>query len=119
MPDSRIPEDPVAELLQVLNLKDSGDNSFQGTTQWMPGGRVFGGQVLAQSLVAASHFSVQWLVGRPDRNGGAAPGPMGDCATLETSSHPWVFDRRLSPHSAPQSVPFGADGGPGDLATYG
>lgn len=54
MPDSRIPEDPVAELLQVLNLKDSGENSFQGTTQWMPGGRVFGGQVLAQSLVAAS-----------------------------------------------------------------
>lgn len=40
-----------------LNLTDTGartsEHIFTGPSEWMPGGRVFGGQVLAQSLVAA------------------------------------------------------------------
>ena len=40
-----------------LNLTDTGartsERIFTGPSEWMPGGRVFGGQVLAQSLVAA------------------------------------------------------------------
>ena len=55
MPDSKIPADPVANLLEVLNLEVTGENSYRGQTQWMPGGRVFGGQVLGQSLIAASN----------------------------------------------------------------
>ncbi|MBC7591945.1 MAG: acyl-CoA thioesterase II [Salinibacterium sp.] len=49
--------DPLAGLLSALNLTDTGartsEDIFTGTSQWMPHGRVFGGQVLAQSLVAA------------------------------------------------------------------
>ncbi len=48
-----IPADPIADLVDVLDLKQLSDNTFQGRTQWMPHGRVFGGQVLAQSLIAA------------------------------------------------------------------
>ena len=48
-----IPEDPVADLVDVLNLRELDEINFVGRTQWMPHGRVFGGQVLAQSLVAA------------------------------------------------------------------
>ena len=43
-------------LLAVLDLRprpDQGDDVFEGQSQPQPGGRVFGGQVLAQSLVAA------------------------------------------------------------------
>lgn len=63
------PRDPVADLLDVLDLDEvgqrridvSGDNAtatstarvFAGRSQPMPHGRVFGGQVLAQALVAA------------------------------------------------------------------
>ncbi len=49
--------DPLAGLLAALDLTDTGartsEDIFTGPSQWTPGGRVFGGQVLAQSLVAA------------------------------------------------------------------
>lgn len=48
-----IPADPIADLVEVLNLKQLPDGNYLGRTQWMPQGRVFGGQVLAQSLIAA------------------------------------------------------------------
>lgn len=55
MPDAL---DPVASLLAVLDLRDAGarttEDIFTGVSQAMPGGRVYGGQVLAQSVVAAS-----------------------------------------------------------------
>ena len=51
------PSDPLSGLLETLDLTDTGartsEDIFTGTTQWMPHGRVFGGQVLAQALVAA------------------------------------------------------------------
>ena len=55
-----IPTDPLAELLITLNLSDASgartrEDIFIGPSQWMPHGRVYGGQVLAQSLVAATH----------------------------------------------------------------
>lgn len=47
----------MAGLLAALNLTDTGartsEDIFTGPSQWMPQGRVFGGQVLAQALVAA------------------------------------------------------------------
>ncbi len=49
--------DPLSGLLATLDLTDTGartsEDIFTGPSQWMPHGRVFGGQVLAQSLVAA------------------------------------------------------------------
>lgn len=49
--------DPLSGLLATLDLSDTGartrEDIFTGASQWMPNGRVFGGQVLAQSLVAA------------------------------------------------------------------
>jgi len=49
--------DPLAGLLSALDLTDTGartdEDIYTGLTQWMPHGRVFGGQVLAQALVAA------------------------------------------------------------------
>ena len=53
MSEPIIPEDPIADLLDVLRLDRQSETDFLGRTQWMPQGRVFGGQVLAQSLVAA------------------------------------------------------------------
>ncbi len=58
-PSIPIPADPLAELLSTLNLSDASgartrEDIFIGPSQWMPHGRVYGGQVLAQSLVAAS-----------------------------------------------------------------
>lgn len=48
---------PLAGLLSALDLTDTGartsEDIFTGPSQWMPHGRVFGGQVLAQSFVAA------------------------------------------------------------------
>jgi acyl-CoA thioesterase-2 len=48
---------PMEGLLAALDLTDTGartnEDIFTGPSQWMPHGRVFGGQVLAQSLVAA------------------------------------------------------------------
>jgi acyl-CoA thioesterase-2 len=49
--------EPMEGLLAALDLTDTGartsEDIFTGPSQWMPLGRVFGGQVLAQSLVAA------------------------------------------------------------------
>ena len=49
--------DPVASMLSVLDLSQSGarttEDIFTGVSQSMPLGRVYGGQVLAQSIVAA------------------------------------------------------------------
>ena len=49
--------DPLAGLLAALDLTDThartNEDIFTGPSQWMPLGRVFGGQVLAQSLIAA------------------------------------------------------------------
>ncbi len=50
--------DPVASMLSVIDLSASDarttEDIFTGASQSMPLGRVFGGQVLAQSIVAAS-----------------------------------------------------------------
>lgn len=49
--------DPIASLLRVLDLESSDarttEDIFTGVSQPMPLGRVYGGQVLAQSIVAA------------------------------------------------------------------
>ena len=55
MSEPKIPSDPTADLVDVLALNQVSETDFIGRTQWMPHGRVFGGQVLAQSLVAAMH----------------------------------------------------------------
>jgi acyl-CoA thioesterase-2 len=57
-PDDFVPDpDPVASMLAVLDLSQSGarttEDIFTGASQSMPLGRVYGGQVLAQSIVAA------------------------------------------------------------------
>jgi acyl-CoA thioesterase-2 len=54
-----LPENPLAEMIAALDLTDAGgarttEDIFTGPSQWMPHGRVFGGQVLAQCLVAAN-----------------------------------------------------------------
>lgn len=49
-----IPQDPIQDLIEVLDLTQNSATEFTGKTQWMPQGRVYGGQVLAQSLVAAT-----------------------------------------------------------------
>jgi acyl-CoA thioesterase-2 len=53
---SRQPQEVLDGLLDVLDLTarpDDGDDVFEGQSQPQPWGRVYGGQVLAQSLVAA------------------------------------------------------------------
>lgn len=49
--------EPLQSLLDALDLTDTGartsEDIYTGPSQWMPLGRVFGGQVLAQSLIAA------------------------------------------------------------------
>src|SRR5690349_22721791 len=56
--NDRAEEDPVASMLSVLDLSGSDarttEDIFTGVSQSMPLGRVYGGQVLAQSLVAAA-----------------------------------------------------------------
>lgn len=54
MTHPEIPSDPVADLVSVLDLHKVAENEFVGRTQWVPHGRVFGGQVLAQALTAAT-----------------------------------------------------------------
>lgn len=49
-----VERDAVASLLRVLDLEQVGEHQFQGTSPHTAWGRVYGGQVLAQSLVAAS-----------------------------------------------------------------
>jgi acyl-CoA thioesterase-2 len=61
-----IPDNPLAEMIATLDLSDANgaqtkEDIFTGPSQWMPHGRVFGGQVLAQSLVAATRT----VEGRP------------------------------------------------------
>ena len=53
MQEPVIPQDPIADLVDVLSLERLSETEFRGRAQWMPHGRVFGGQVLAQSLWAA------------------------------------------------------------------
>lgn len=49
---------PLESFLAALNLDDTGartsEDIFTGKNQWMPTGRVFGGQVAAQSIIAAA-----------------------------------------------------------------
>jgi acyl-CoA thioesterase-2 len=53
--------DPLSGFLAALDLTDTGartsEDIFTGPSLWQPHGRVFGGQVLAQSLVAAQRTS--------------------------------------------------------------
>jgi acyl-CoA thioesterase-2 len=55
--ETRLDADPVGALLTVLDLADSSarttEDIFTGISQPMPFGRIYGGQVLAQSIVAA------------------------------------------------------------------
>mgnify|MGYP000376101408 CR=1 FL=1 len=65
-----LPADPLTDMIQTLNLDNANgarttEDIFTGPSQWMPHGRVFGGQVLAQSLVAAER-TVSDLAG-PER----------------------------------------------------
>ncbi len=53
-----VPQSPLDNLVRALTLRAEGINTrgedaFTGPSQWMPHGRVFGGQVLAQCLMAA------------------------------------------------------------------
>src|SRR3954453_18643013 len=52
------PMDALEGMLAALDLVDTGartdEDIFTGLPQWNPQGRLFGGQVLAQSVVAAS-----------------------------------------------------------------
>ena len=59
MQEPQIPSDPVADLIDVLDIQKKSATEFVGRTQWMPHGRVFGGQVLAQALVAAMRTMVE------------------------------------------------------------
>ena len=43
----------IKDLIDLITLKKVGKNSFEGENFQTPWGRVFGGQVLAQSLHAA------------------------------------------------------------------
>ena len=57
--NEHIPIDPVASMVATLDLADAGgarttEDIFTGPSQWMPHGRVYGGQVLAQCVVAAT-----------------------------------------------------------------
>lgn len=49
-----ITPDPLATVLEVLDLEQVDANTFTGRSLPKPGGRVFGGQVLAQTLLAAA-----------------------------------------------------------------
>lgn len=46
--------DPLATVLAVLDVEELDTDLFRGRSLPQPGGRVFGGQVLAQSLLAAA-----------------------------------------------------------------
>ncbi len=48
-------DDAVASGLAALKLEREGDTRFVGQSLPMPGGRVFGGQVLGQAIMAAGH----------------------------------------------------------------
>ncbi|HHW49914.1 MAG TPA: acyl-CoA thioesterase II [Pseudoclavibacter sp.] len=51
--------DPMARLHEVLTLTpepdaENGEKRYSGPSHWMPTGRVFGGQILAQAIIAAN-----------------------------------------------------------------
>lgn len=48
------PADPVSSLLRVLDLEQVADNRYRGFSPHTSWGRVYGGQVLAQAIMAAS-----------------------------------------------------------------
>jgi len=53
-----IPADPLSELLETLNIQKAArtrEDIFIGPSNFMPTGRVFGGQQVGQALVAASN----------------------------------------------------------------
>jgi acyl-CoA thioesterase-2 len=56
-PDQTAPHDPLAHLLSVLDLQylgaETGEDVYSGASVHQPNGRVYGGQVLAQALLAA------------------------------------------------------------------
>jgi len=51
--DATTSPDPIQNLLAVLDLSATGDDSFTATSLPQPSGRVFGGQVISQALIAA------------------------------------------------------------------
>lgn len=55
--------DPVAEMLDVLDLASSDarttEDIFTGSSHPMPSGRIFGGQVLAQAIIAADRTTAE------------------------------------------------------------
>ena len=53
-----LPEDPFAQLLEVLDIRALGANTFVGQSQPQPHGRAFGGQVLAQCVMVAGRTLV-------------------------------------------------------------
>lgn len=61
-----LPADPFAQLLEVLDIRALGANTFIGQSQPQPHGRAFGGQVLAQCVMAAGRTLVA-LDGDGDR----------------------------------------------------
>ncbi|WP_062069228.1 acyl-CoA thioesterase [Demequina sediminicola] len=48
-------DESVASGMAVLDLRQLSDTTFEGDSLPMPGGRAYGGQVLAQALLAAGH----------------------------------------------------------------
>lgn len=57
--ERRDPGEILAALLAVMDLREiepdeAGQDRFEGDSQWQPHGRVYGGQVLGQTLMAAS-----------------------------------------------------------------
>lgn len=48
------PQEALKQVLAVLDVQPESENIFKGTSYRPPWGRIFGGQVLAQSLVAAA-----------------------------------------------------------------
>ena len=62
--------DPLTGLLATLDLTDTGartsEDIFTGPSQWMPGGRVFGGQVYAQAIDDADELVVTKIDGDYD-----------------------------------------------------
>ncbi len=57
-PPEDLGADPIGDMLAVLDLAEavstSDEDTFTAPNQWMPHGRLFGGQVLAQTVIAAS-----------------------------------------------------------------
>jgi len=78
--------DPFGDMLQALDLTDTGarteEDIFTGRSQWMPHGRVFGGQVLAQSLVAAMRTTPEERVVHSMHGYFLRPGDIGQPITF-------------------------------------